>query len=187
MAQRVSGFRREPDETYETSVSWPVQLIARHLRERQCRHVWESANGPNSKLAQVLCAEGFKVTVTCDDFLARCALPESDIDSIVTNPPYGLGGRLAQRFIEHALELAPVVAMLLRVDFDSGVTRRHLFEHCPAFALKLTLLDRIVWFENPIKQARPSDNHSWFLWDQRHRGQPAIAYAHSRDLVQKGI
>jgi hypothetical protein len=84
---------------------------------------------------------------------------------------------------EHALELVPVVAMLLRVDFDSGVTRRHLFEHCPAFALKLVLLDRIVWFESPGKQARPSDNHAWFLWDKQHRGKPIIAYAHPRDLT----
>jgi hypothetical protein len=60
MAQRASGFTREPDETYETSAAWPVQLIAPHLRQRHCRHAWDMADGPNSKLARVLCAAGFR-------------------------------------------------------------------------------------------------------------------------------
>jgi tRNA G10 N-methylase Trm11 len=64
------------------------------------------------------------------------------VDAIVTNPPYG---RLATPFIRHALSLdVPIVAMLLRVDFDSAKTRRDLFADCPYFAGKITLLDRIA-------------------------------------------
>jgi hypothetical protein len=182
MSQRASGFERVLNDN-ETPIGWPVQLLVPHLRPL-CRHCWDPADGPNSTLARVLCAEGFQSTVTTTDFLARRSLPESSIDAVVTNPPYGSGGRLAQRFIEHALELVPVVAMLLRVDFDSGVSRRHLFGDCETFALKLVLLDRIVWFEHRGKQTRPSDNHAWFLWARHHHGPPILRYAHPRDLEE---
>jgi hypothetical protein len=98
-------------------------------------------------------------------------------DGIVTNPPYEYGS--AQQFIERSLELTKPfgggVAMLLKVDYDSGITRRHLFADCPAFALKLVLTKRIVWFEPKIASA--SENHAWFLRSWRHVGAPTIAWA----------
>jgi hypothetical protein len=174
MSQRCSGYERQHDDVYETP-RWVVRIAARYLR-RRCLNVWEPANGPSSKLAQALRVEGFKVAATNDDFLLKTCLPDSRIDSICTNPPYGKGGRLACQFIAHALELAPVVAMLLRVDFDSGKTRTGLFRDCKAFAHKIILLDRIVWFERE-GASQPSDNHAWFFWSARHRGPPTIDYA----------
>ena len=79
-----------------------------------------------------------------------------------------------------ALKLAPVVAMLLRVDFDSGKTRVHLFRDNAAFTHKIVLLDRVVFFERDDGTAEaPSDNHSWYLWDTRrvYRRPPTISYA----------
>ena len=61
------------------------------------------------------------------------------------------GCTLATEFIERALSLIPTdgfVAMLLRCDFDSAKTRGHLFARCPEFAKKLTLVERIRWFED---------------------------------------
>jgi hypothetical protein len=88
---------------------------------------------------------------------------------------------LAVKFIEHGLELVPIVAMLLKVDFDSGRTpRQHLFRNCPAFVCKLTLLNRIEWFPGDYGS---STNHAWFLWDQQHSGPPIISYAEKRDLA----
>jgi len=95
-------------------------------------------------------------------------------DAIITNPPY----TLAREFIEHSLTLMkPVgglVAMLLRTDFDHAKTRSHLFQGCLAFAQKLVLTKRIVWFERP--GAAPSFNHAWFIWDWKHQGPPTLAY-----------
>jgi predicted RNA methylase len=96
---------------------------------------------------------------------------------IVTNPPYGdRRGTSALRFIERALELTKRdrnrVAMLLPIDFDSGKTRAHVFQH-PAFAIKLVLLDRIKWFDGQSG----STNHAWFIWDWKHKGPPVIRYA----------
>jgi hypothetical protein len=51
--------------------------------------------------------------------------------------PYGIQGKDAIRFIERALELVRphrgTVAMLLKADFDSGITRRRLFADCSAW------------------------------------------------------
>ena len=100
-------------------------------------------------------------------------------NAIVSNPPYGTGGRRALEFIERSLELTRpvqgIVAMLLKVDFDSGKSRRHVFADCPAFAGKVVLIERIVWFEPAI--AEPSDNHAWHVWPWSHCGPPTISYA----------
>ena len=98
-------------------------------------------------------------------------------DNIVTNPPYGgRTGKLALRFIEHALKLTARskkrVAMLLPIDFDSGKTRAHVFAP-PVFALKLVLLDRVKWFDNRAG----STNHAWYVWDWKHRGPATLMYA----------
>jgi len=125
---------------------------------------------------RTLRAEGFRVTGTADNFLAKITVPRG-VDTIVTNPPFVTGGRLAARFIEHAIGLAPIVAMLLRIDFDSGRTHTHLFRDNSHFAQKIVFLHRIVWFEREGAPEQPSENHRWMVWDLRHRGPPTIAYA----------
>jgi hypothetical protein len=95
---------------------------------------------------------------------------------IVTNPPFGPGGRTACLFIRRALQVTQQhrgkFAMLLPVDFDSGSTRVELFRDCPAFALKLVLLNRIRWFNGQSG----STNHAWFVWSWHHTGAPRIKY-----------
>ena len=118
MAQRASGYARQHDDAYETP-AWVTRVVVPYLRQH-CRHVWDPANGPASKIASVLRDEKFRTIATNDNFLARTSPPDTDVDGVCTSPPYGYGGRLACRFIAHALELVPVVAMLLRVDYELG-------------------------------------------------------------------
>jgi len=175
MAQRISGYARQRDDAYETP-AWVTRVVVPYLRQH-CRHVWDPANGPGSKIASVLRDEGFGTIATNDNFLVRTSPPDTDVDGVCTSPPYGYGGRLACQFIVHALELVPVVVMLLRIDFDSGKTRTHLFRDCMAFDdRKIVLFDRITWFEREGASG-PSENHSWYVWNLRHRGPPAISYA----------
>ena len=181
LSQRPSGYPRQPNETYETP-SWVTQVVGPYLR-KHCLHIWDPANGPGSRIAQVLREEGFRVVATNDDFLTKTALPHDRIDAIGTNPPYGVHGLLACKFIAHSLELAPIVAMLLRIDFDSGKTRTNLFRDCPAFAHKIVLLDRIVWFVHKDKKG-PSYNHAWFIWNAQHRGPATISYVSKRDCAE---
>lgn len=104
----------------------------------------------------------------------------TDLDGfdVITNPPYGKGSRLAVRFIEHALQLTErhqgKVAMLLKVGFDSASGRNHLFRDHPAFAAEHRLTRRIRWTNFEHKAAGPTENHSWFVWDWRKRGGPAV-------------
>jgi hypothetical protein len=180
MSQRFSGRARQDRESYPTP-AWVTAALVPHLRPYKASRVWEPAAG-DGQMADALRVAGLSVTATDildgHDFLNGCREPAA-YDSIVTNPPYGLGGRVAQQFIERALQFTKpkrgAVAMLLKVDFDSASTRRHLFAGCPAFARKVVLTERIVWFEPAI--ARPSENHSWFVWSWRHRGPPTVAYA----------
>ena len=173
MSQRVSGYARQPDEAYDTPAP-PVRALAPFLRERGAAHLWDPAAGAGN-MVRTLRAEGFTVTGTTTDFFTT--LVPTGVDAICCNPPFGFNGRLAVRFIEHAITTSvPIVAMLLRVDFDSGKTRTHLFRDNPYWAHKIVLLDRIVWFERE-GGAEPSENHAWYVFDKRHHGPPTIAYA----------
>jgi hypothetical protein len=167
MSQRRSGCERKERDAYETP-EWVTQALLPHLPTRL--RIWEPAAG-TGKMFRALRAAGHAVVgtdiVDGVDFLTADTPP---IDAIITNPPYAL----AQRFTEHALACAPLVAMLLRTDFDHAKTRQHLFGRCPAFAKKLVLTTRIVWFEGD--KAAPSFNHAWYLWDQSHIGEPVLAY-----------
>jgi hypothetical protein len=115
------------------------------------------------------------------DFLRDVDAACARCDAIITNAPYELG----EEFVEHALRLTErnqaMVAMLFRTDFDHAMSRQHLFGGCAAFAKKVVLVRRIVWFteENGRPKAAPSFNHAWFIWDWRHCGPPTIAYGPS--------
>jgi len=173
MAQRGSGYERQPDELYETP-RWVAAVIGQWLREAGVRSVWEPAPG-SGRFAGYLRDEGCEVTTTAGDFFFIEKFPK--VEAIVTNPPYGeaRNGSQAASFVRTALATGiPIVAMLMPVDFDSGKTRRDIFADCARFAGKIVLLDRIVFFER--KGAAPSSNHCWMIWDKEHNGRPWIAY-----------
>jgi hypothetical protein len=174
MSQRRSDYARQDGEDYATP-RWVARPIARELRKLNVAKIWEPANGGGA-LTAALEAERFAVIPTGGDFLERSTPPHDDLDAIVTNPPYGPKGRneTAVAFIRHALAFpVRVVAMLLTADFDSGRTRVDLFRDNPRFALKIVLLDRIVWFERP--GAAPSTNHAWFVWTGADTAREAVA------------
>ncbi len=180
MSQRNSGYARKKFDLYETP-EWVTEALIPHLRS--LGSVWEPACG-SGKMSRVLLGAGYCVSgydiANGHDFLFQFEPPGGGRmpDAIITNPPY----ELAPQFIEHALRLMEphpgLVAMLLRCDFDHAKSRTHLFRDCPAFACKLVLMKRIVWFveANGKAKASPSFNHAWFIWDWRHDGPPVVAY-----------
>ena len=180
MSQRVSGYERIESERYETT-AWPVVALLPHLGRIQ--RAWDPCNG-SGHLVATLRGRGVVAVGTDEDFFT-ITMPPTDVDCIVCNPPYGerRRGELAVAFIEHALELkVSRIAMLLRNDFDSAITRQHLFRHNPQFAGKLILLNRIKWFDG---SSSPSDNHAWFLFSRTHRGPPQIHYVTRREGEQQ--
>jgi hypothetical protein len=179
MSQRPSGYARRPDESYET-IAWPILALLAVRRPPPIGRIWDPCDRDSGRLVATLQSRGFDAFSTSADFLTITTAPTGTSD-LITNPPYGENkrGELAVRFIEHALELkVPRVAMLLRNDFDSALTRQSLFRCNPNFAGKITLLNRIKWFEGP---SSPSDNHAWFLWHRNHIGPPVIRYATRRE------
>jgi hypothetical protein len=183
MSQRFSEYARKERDDYPTPV-WVTEIVIPHLKSLNITSIWEPAAGEGG-MAAALARAGFTVTETDlssgVNFLDDRAWSQagSRCDAVVTNPPYGLQGKLAERFIERALELMRpsqgAVAMLLKVDFDSGLTRRRFFTDCPAWMTKLVLLKRIEWFKS-LNGNTPSDNHAWYIWSWRHDGAPRLAY-----------
>ena len=181
MSQRGSGYERKAFDLYETP-AWVTAALLPHLRG--VTTVWEPAAG-SGMMVNALTAGGLKVKASDiasgEDFLT--STPPVALDAIVTNPPY----TLAREFIERALLLMRprgLVAMLLRTDFDHAASRRHLFSECPAFATKVVLTKRIVWFDGP--RAAPSFNHAWYIWDWKRRGSPMLAYAPAPSSLDAG-
>lgn len=172
MSQRDSGYERIERDCYETP-EWVTWALLPHLPARL--RIWEPACA-SGKMVSVL-AKSHTVEasdiVTGTDFLKT--KNSLGCTGIITNPPYSL----AVQFVEHAIEETEwVVAMLLRATFDSGRTRRHLFEKNPAFSKKIVLTKRIVWFERDDGEPpAPSDVHAWFIWDKLHEGPATLAYA----------
>lgn len=169
----ASRYVRQVNDLYETP-AWVTEALLRHLPDLSGRAVWEPAAG-NHRLADVL-REHWVFVVTSDietysmphdmtlDFFSAEAgnhkLPAHD--AIITNPPYGRGNRDAVTFARLALKRCPGwVALLLTAKFDSGKTRTDLFRDNLRFAFKITLLDRIQWFNGPHGG---TEDHAWFVW-----------------------
>lgn len=178
MSQRNSGYDRKANDAYYTP-PWVTKAVASYLRGR---HVWEPAcgNGAILKQLQRMGFKGFGTDLARgEDFLSHRFLmkpPKKRFNVICTNPPYG---DFAQPFIERALYLTKgqrgEVAMLLKTDFDQGVTRRHIFAEHPAWSKKIVLNYRIKWFKS-VTGSGPSENHAWFIWDWTNDGKPTIEY-----------
>jgi hypothetical protein len=184
MVQRGATYPKRPRDLYRTPAAVTEALLdhvtfAPVILEPACGH---------GDLVQVVRRRGYLVhgsdimpigapDAKVGDFLNGPVVFTPPFD-IVTNPPGGLQGRKAVAFIQRALAITHPwqgrVAMLLGRDFDSAQKRVHLFRDCPAFAMTLVLLDRIVWFE-PCTES-PAVNHAWFIWDWTHRGPPVVRY-----------
>jgi hypothetical protein len=195
----MAKHKRQENEAYFTP-PWAVELLMPFLpRTPRPRQWWEPAAG-RGDIAQVLERHAERVLSTDlaphvkplelrspilpMDFLKAGPLSDSMGLAILTNPPYGAQGALADKFLRHALALTHrrrgMVAMLLPHAYDAGKTRVDLFENCPAFAAKITLLDRIRWTNLPQSKHGPEKNHAWYVWEwdsHLQQRRPRIAWA----------
>jgi hypothetical protein len=173
MTETASGYERRDLEKYFTPW-WVTAAIADAVELPM--PLWDPAAGTGDIINAINArrygaqTEATDISPDADwigqqDFLGAHS---TACRTIITNPPFGDGGRLAVKFIEHALALTKPnrgkVAMLLRVDFDSAGGRRRLFADHPAFAAKYVLTRRIRWANLPQSAAGPTQNHAWFVW-----------------------
>ncbi|MBZ9654004.1 class I SAM-dependent methyltransferase [Phyllobacterium lublinensis] len=167
-------------DLYETS---PVAVHALLRTERLPQNIWEPACGPGA-IARALRAAGHHVLATdiVDykspdqdysgwDFLLEHSLPDG-IQAVVTNPPFAI----ADSFVTHALDLCPLVAMLLRLDFLESVKRSSILEggflsRVYVFRDRLPMMHRANW-QGP--RASNPTAYAWFVWDRAHQGEATL-------------
>jgi hypothetical protein len=104
------------------------------------------------------------------DFLQETSAPEGT--EAIVNPPH----QIAEEFVAHALELAPLVIMLLRLAFLESERRCHILENCGlarvrVFRRRLPMMHRDGW---EGRKANSGMAFAWFVWDCAHRGPTTI-------------
>lgn len=168
------------NDLYETP---PVAVEALLRAENVPDVVWEPACGPGS-IVRVLRASGRRVHATdlVDyaspdqdkagwDFLIERASPPG-VKAIVTNPPFKNAGE----FVAHALELCPVVMMLLRLAFIESEKRRPILDggalaRVHVFRNRLPMMHRAgQGIVAPDRQTSSAMAFAWFVWDRGHSG-----------------
>lgn len=184
------GYDRIDDDFYPTP-PWMMdaaipQLIKHNVIEVG-NTIWEPACG-EGHMCKVFQAKGFH-TVCTDlvdrgygisglDFLKTNEIPDG-VTSIITNPPYNL----ALEFVEHSLDLMSSVngsvAMVLRNEWDSALTRRHLFYRNHFFKMKLVYTSRPKWVVGST--GSPRHNFALFVWDFKNSSYPILEYAHRNE------
>jgi hypothetical protein len=166
-------------DLYET----PRVAIEALLRVEKLPHrIWEPCAGRGA-IVNLLRSAGHEVVASdifdygfpldfTGNFLETVDMP-AGVEAIVTNPPF----RIAEKFVAHALELAPLVIMLLRLAFleserrcgileDRGLARVHVFRK------RLPMLYRDGW-SGP--KANSGMAFAFFCWERGYTGPTIIS------------
>jgi hypothetical protein len=162
--------------------STPSVAVEALLKVERLPHtIWEPAAGRGA-IVRVLRDHGHAVITSdvvdygfplhfCRGFLTEIGMP-AGVEAIVSNPPY----RLAEQFVGHALELAPMVVMLMRLAFLESERRCGILEgrglaRIHVFRKRLPMMHRDGW------DGRKADSgmaFAWFVWDRSHIGATVI-------------
>jgi hypothetical protein len=166
-------------DLYET----PPAAVRALLRVEQLPHrIWEPAAGRGA-IVNVLRAAGHLVLASdiADygdpthfagrDFLAETKAPDG-CEAIVTNPPF----RIVERFTAHALDLCPLVILLLRFAFLESERRRGILEgrglaRVHVFRKRLPMMHRDQWAG---RKANSGMAFCWMVWDRNHTGPTTV-------------
>lgn len=97
---------------------------------------------------------------------------------IVTNPPFNI----SERFVRHALDIIPEggkVAMLLRLQFLEGQSRRRLFEEQPPRTVYVFSKRQKTYRNGDIKKYGNMQSAlalAWFVWTKGYKSFPIIKW-----------
>lgn len=180
MLDMSSQSRRHPlaergNDLYET----PAVAVEALLRVEKIPHrIWEPAAGRGA-IVDVLRARGHEVLASdlADygipthfarrDFLMEWKAPKG-CEMILTNPPH----KLADEFVAHAIEICPLVIMLLRLSFleserRTGIIEQRGLARVWVFRKRLPMMHRDGWTGPQASSAIP---FAWFCWNRNHHG-----------------
>jgi hypothetical protein len=164
-------------DLYETPV---CAVEALRKVERLPNYIWEPACGPG---AIVRVFRAYEHTVYASDiknyswnhkvkdFLTAKKAPKG-CDAIVTNPPF----QFAEQFVRHALEVSPLVIMLLRFNFYESQRRTDILDNgnlsrIHVFSNRLPMMHRFGWDGPRASSAMP---FAWYVWERWRKGPTTI-------------
>ena len=157
MSSTHRGAERNPRDFYATPES-AFKPVLQYL-PRKPRY-WEPAQG-DGRLVRMLQSSGRRAAgadlATGTDFLKDNRRREF----ILTNPPFSL----AFEFLEHSLELAPEVMLLLRLNFLGSSKRRDFFRLNEPNAIFV-----ITPRPSFSRGGNDSCEYGWFYWGRRYQG-----------------
>ena len=157
MGKHETGYARVPRDLYPTP-AWVIAALAEHVNFQNLT-VWEPACG-DGRMSEALKLAGCSRVYSTDivdrdyagqveilDFLSGEPKLPGSLDGIVTNPPFGKRGKLAEAFIATGLAHIAVghagfLALLLPHEFDCAKSRRRFFGDCSVFVGKITQIGR---------------------------------------------
>jgi hypothetical protein len=168
------AFVDRGQDLYET----PPSAVEALLKAETLPHrAWEPAAGRGA-IAEVFRVRGHEVVasdIDCGgaqlnfyaDFFSLPVMP-AGCEAICTNSLYGC----ADAVVQHALDLAPQVYLLLRLAFLESGGRTNILERrelriVHVFRKRLHMMHRAGWAGRRATSAIPS---AWFCWDQSHAG-----------------
>ena len=94
------------------------------------------------------------------------------VDNIITNPPYSLG----QEFIEHALDCADRVVMLLKLVFLESMSRKKLYDRNMLKTVYVFRRRLKIYKDGLIGKNSGLIAYAWFVWDKSYKGKPYIEW-----------
>lgn len=174
MSATNRGSERVEHDFYETP-EWLTQALLPHLstlRKHPTPAILEPSAGrgaisrvvrawwPMATIDQIdLVDRGVPGIVTAD-FLAE-DFGNTWYDFVITNPPYNL----AQEFVTKALTLAPIVAMLLRINFLGGQKRAGwMRSHTHNLHTYITPRRPPFTVNKSGKLGTDATEYAWFVW-----------------------
>ncbi len=176
-----SMIRKDDAETNDYYATEPKAVELLLQEETFDENIWEPACG-EGHISKVLETHGYNVWST--DLIDRGYGDQSGLDflesgfeadcDIITNPPY----RYAKEFVEKALECVTnghKVAMLLRLTFLEGQSRRDLFHNNPPQTVYVSS-SRLQCAKNGKFEGKSMVAYAWFVWQKGHYGPTNIKW-----------
>lgn len=180
IAASMAKWARKPADLYPTPTDCTYSLLP-HL---------EGLLPPNARVWEPACADGqmvrplqeFGYNVMATDLRPEAlggqggvdflgpdtAYHTQQYDAIITNPPF----KAAELFIRRSLEIAPVVAMLLKAQFWNTGNRKVLFRETKPY-MEYNLTWRPAFLEEERGKS-PLMDCIWVVWVRGHDDLPKV-------------
>lgn len=172
----MAKWARKPADLYPTPIDCTYSLLPHiaPLLPPNAR-VWEPACAdgqmvrPMQEFGYQVMATDLRPEVACGhggvDFLGSDTVYHTqEYDLLATNPPF----KAAELFIRRALEVAPVVVMLLKAQYWNTQNRKKLFRETKPF-MELNLTWRPAFLEEERGKS-PLMDCMWVVWKRDHYG-----------------